>query len=674
VAWYGRYALRIAIIMNSEGYKCLNFGLASGEPETWAWEVPEMLDYIIYCGLNPEMAGISLHEYSYTTEDLFHQFPYKLGRFQFLNDVCDQRGLPRVTIFITEFGYTLWDIPANVEQLRREIDQAARLYAKAENVKAAHWWCLSGKDQWKGIGKKVQPHINWLKEYTVNTVLPDPEEPYPNPGPNPPPPSPNTWQQAAWKASEDLQEECGISLNPEAALQAAILADGFVPVHTEIWLDHDSQDGTERAYMAAEKLDGSEPRRLYYAVVPNWNDVEWMNEPDMPPEPEPGNPIPDVLIVVEELSQRDPRWERDVLGQDTGHAKTIGNWGCLLVAYNMMARYLDITSRLPGEENMHYTQAGAFTGPFIQAGALKTAYPTAVNYNGYKTRGDSAMRPKIREWIDQGIPVPARVDFDPATAQWEQHWVLLVGYKGDAEFWMADPWMGDIERVNKRYPISGSDILEAIFYTPTDAPPPTPEPQHDYYKCYIPPEGRAHSDIVIRANNWGAGDERTQMIVDGGFIYLTKGGNYEKWQVHPIRIVEDTSPGGDEMYKVQSNSWFTDRAHEGQEHTAEETVTFLYKEGPRKCQPVDGKPQYTVSYTRVYKRFHPVYTVPESGLTFNNVHEVWWMVNGEWEEKYWGVEGMPRCRWENRAGMVSWAREIVPLGQQGNNTINKVDC
>jgi hypothetical protein len=675
--WYGEYALHIARMMNAEGYKCLNFGLASGEPETWAWEQPQMIQYLRYCADHPDMAGISLHEYSYTVDDLFDGFPYKLGRFQFLNDFCDRMGIGRPTIFITEFGWTLWEVPSDTERGMAEIDQAARMYAKARNVKRVYLWCLSRSDDWKGIGKVLNRYIPLIRDYTISTELPEPEDAYPNPGPDPDPePEPEmTWQQAAWKMSEDLQEECGISLNPEAALQAAILADGFVPVHAEVWHEHPYQDGIERAYMAAETLDGSKPRRLYYAVVPDWNDVRWIVEPDEPVPPPPGNgsPVPDVILDVEPLSQRDPRWEGDVLGQNTGHSKTIGNWGCLLTAYNVMGRYLNITSRNPGGDNEHYTIMGAFSGPAIMPGALKTAYPTAVTYHGYKTRGDDRMRPQIREWLDMGIPVPARVDFNPSTAQWEQHWVLLIGYKGDSEFWMMDPWFGDVERVNVRYPISGSDVLEALFYKPSDD---VSGDTYPYHRCYAPPAGRTHSDIVIRDNNWGAGAERVQMIRgEDGYVYLTKNSNYEMWQPDPIRLIEDTSPEPGQMYKNQSSDpWMVSNPYEGQEHVATETVTFLYSSGNRKCQPVDGKPTYSTTTARLYKKFHPSYTVPESGLVFENVHEVWWMVNGQWVEKYWGVEGLPRCRWENREGRVSWASEVIPLGQQGNNEISKVNC
>lgn len=183
----------------------------------------------------------------------------------------------------------------------------------------------------------------------------------------------------------------------------------------------------------------------------------------------PPTPPAEDYLPVQPLSQRDPRWASVVLGQPTGHGKTIGNWGCLLVAYNMLAQFWNLTERMPDAENAHYVAMGCFVNQYIQPAALRTAYPNNVQYDGYLNRDSDQMRPKIREWLDAGRPVAARVDFNPLTPQWEQHWVLLIGWFGE-DFWMADPWYGDVEVVNNRYAIAGSDVLEAIFYTLLEAP------------------------------------------------------------------------------------------------------------------------------------------------------------------------------------------------------------
>lgn len=154
--------------------------------------------------------------------------------------------------------------------------------------------------------------------------------------------------------------------------------------------------------------------------------------------------------------------------------KTIGNYGCLLCAYNSLASYWKLCTDTPDRFLTRMKNAGAMTGPYLNPGALRTAFPTKVTYLGYETRS-TLLNARIRASISRGIPVPARVDFKPATPdQFEQHWVLIVGYT-DTDFIMADPWHGDVQPVSLRYGIAGDDILEGIFYELTATTPP-PQP------------------------------------------------------------------------------------------------------------------------------------------------------------------------------------------------------
>ncbi len=87
--------------------------------------------------------------------------------------------------------------------------------------------------------------------------------------PTTPPPPATDWKSEVWQESIERQ---AISLNPNAALQMAIFNAGFVPVQSEFY--YTAQDGINRACMAAEHLQTGE-RRVYYAVVPNWSNVQW---------------------------------------------------------------------------------------------------------------------------------------------------------------------------------------------------------------------------------------------------------------------------------------------------------------------------------------------------------------------------------------------------------------
>lgn len=75
------------------------------------------------------------------------------------------------------------------------------------------------------------------------------------PGPVDPPP-PDDWKKQAWAISVQEQIDRGIPLNPNAALQQRIYADGMVVVHRER-----SYQG--RTFQAAESLTGAKARRVY---------------------------------------------------------------------------------------------------------------------------------------------------------------------------------------------------------------------------------------------------------------------------------------------------------------------------------------------------------------------------------------------------------------------------
>lgn len=199
-------------------------------------------------------------------------------------------------------------------------------------------------------------------------------------------------------------------------------------------------------------------------------------------EPPPPPPEPD-YIEVSPINQRDDAWASLKIGTG-GRGKNIGNWGCLLVSYTVWANYMGLCDNWnPVQMNAHMVEAGSFSGPFLRNGALKTAFPNQVNYDGWIVRRDQRMVPKIDAWLAQGIPVPARVDFKPSVSGWQQHWVLLVGKRGDV-YVAADPWYGDIIELPERYGIKGVDVLEALFYKLKD-------------DVYIPPSPDLALDVGI---------------------------------------------------------------------------------------------------------------------------------------------------------------------------------
>jgi hypothetical protein len=287
---------------------------------------------------------------------------------------------------------------------------------------------------------------------------------YPEPPTQPPtqPPTTNPDHEHAWNVTVEMQVtgQGGLRLNAGAAIQQEISKQNEGSnLHLQIVTDEYHFNG--RTYQAAESLTGACARRVYV-----WHPVEpmyWYEDPS-------GNfhSAPHI-----NLSQRDERWAHHRLGENTGHGKTIGNWGCLLVVYNMLAIDYRLTEMNPSTYNLMMTAAGGFIGPYLQNGAFAKAHSDDIVYEGWLPRDNSRMLDKIEDYLLSGRPVPARVDFRPSTAAWEQHWVLLltpVSTPTDSspfyynDYLMADPWTGEQGLLSEVYDISGVDVLEALFY------------------------------------------------------------------------------------------------------------------------------------------------------------------------------------------------------------------
>lgn len=206
-------------------------------------------------------------------------------------------------------------------------------------------------------------------------------------------------------------------------------------------------------------------------------EIDVVDSSTHPPVEEPVNMGNELLIdttdgvllhipAQHQLSQRDPRWANIDLDGRVG-GRTIGQWGCLGVAYNMLARCWGLTELLPGQFLQQMRNSGAMSGEAVRAGALKTMYADSVIYDGYIFRQSPHMRKRLRDFLDAGIPVIGRVDFNPSTAQIDQHWVLIVGENGRDELLCIDPWTGKLENINRKYGIAGSDVVEILLYRPT---------------------------------------------------------------------------------------------------------------------------------------------------------------------------------------------------------------
>ena len=160
----GRFSLETAKLALSQGYRYAALSWSTGVPEPEDWEDPAMLDFLRFAGEHPDQVAVALHEYSLIAEDVAAGYPYLLGRFQSLFEICDKHGIPRPTILITEWGWTYDDVP-EPELALEHIAWASWLYAAYPTIKGAAIWYLGPGGS---IADKTQRLIAPLGDYATS--------------------------------------------------------------------------------------------------------------------------------------------------------------------------------------------------------------------------------------------------------------------------------------------------------------------------------------------------------------------------------------------------------------------------------------------------------------------------------------------------------------------------
>lgn len=166
--WLGQFALATAELALAEGYNWAAFGWSSGEPELATWQAPSMLEFLRLAAANPDRLAIALHEYSFLEDNIGHEYPYKVGRFQQFFQLLDQHGIPRPTILITEWGWAYQDVP-DIPEAMADIAWASRLYAPYPEIKGAAIWHLGCC--FADVADQTQRLIQPLTEYALGNYF-----------------------------------------------------------------------------------------------------------------------------------------------------------------------------------------------------------------------------------------------------------------------------------------------------------------------------------------------------------------------------------------------------------------------------------------------------------------------------------------------------------------------
>ena len=176
--WLAQFAMETARMAMADGYRWAAFGWASGEPEPEHWRGPAMQEFLRFAGENPDQLAIAVHEYSYLEDDIGHEYPYKVGRFQALFEAADELGIPRPTVLITEWGWEYADIPP-VDEAIKDVKWASKLYAAYPQVKGAAIWNVGVGCCFGDISEQVQEIINPLTDLSLRKYYTLPAEKQP---------------------------------------------------------------------------------------------------------------------------------------------------------------------------------------------------------------------------------------------------------------------------------------------------------------------------------------------------------------------------------------------------------------------------------------------------------------------------------------------------------------
>ena len=222
--------------------------------------------------------------------------------------------------------------------------------------------------------------------------------------------------------------------------------------------------------------NSSKPYTLGIAEIEMpWNTLSYF--PDEPEIPETNS---DILLPIEPLSQVDPRWKDVQLGTS---ASTIGGYGCLITCVSMMLDYYGYNTNpalLNEELKVH---SGYANGNLLMWGQVPVIYP-GVTYDG---KWEGSRNDIIDKCLADDRPAIVHVDYNPATAPIEQHWVLVVGKK-DGKYIINDPKDGAQVVFNDRYGDPVSKIYNVASYDFTGLIPDPPDewiPSDDMDKALL---------------------------------------------------------------------------------------------------------------------------------------------------------------------------------------------
>ncbi len=173
------------------------------------------------------------------------------------------------------------------------------------------------------------------------------------------------------------------------------------------------------------------------------------------------------MFSVKPLSQQDPRWKAEHLGDSNS---TFGMYGCLLTCLAMVANGFGADED-PSTLNIKMKKVGGFLGDNLRPHLLARATRGVKYQKTIMCNNPPAPIADIDAALTAGMPVVIEVDYSP-DPKIQQHWILLVDKIGN-DYMMLDPWPWPAQakpmRLSRsKYAFAGGaaqTILGTIFFT-----------------------------------------------------------------------------------------------------------------------------------------------------------------------------------------------------------------
>ena len=645
--WLGQFAVECAkIVLEGASMgdpirveRLLMFAWSSGEPEAYRW--PHMKEYLKLCAAYPSKFGIALHEYSYVRDNVWRDYPFMVGRFQALYDYCDKEGIARPFVVMTEWGWTLNDVPSPAQAMK-DIAEVGKLY---KGIPAAIW-CLQGGDEWgsqiqQDTQKMIEPltalSLAWVGE--DSTAEPPLEEPMKHKAIVTKYAQEHTASQAnaAWNYAYPKRRTITASDDDTLTVLAGGRWDSYVElIHPEL----PSQIAT------AEKV-----RAAGYSIVD-------ITETIFPTEAA-------TLLGVPHVSQLGTN---AMLKNDCGSAT-----GCMLIHY--------FTENRPSPDQFSNT-VGKYDGANISVNQLMRGLAHYGVLNSFK-RPTSIDH--LEGSIDDGKPVILLFQYKYLPQEVKQvpfdgwHFWVLDGYDEDS-FYCLDPLsrepshsIVDKDVMMRAMVGNGANLPYQCIVGEGKKPKPKPPTSNrvDLLPFFLATNGRKY---MMRNASTGAQEKYTYKVEkrgDEGTVTIQKGRTLERyhWDSKYIYQDVDTSNLNDHSYTVRRNKgsgilapWFPRFMSEGESwsDSLPHWVQVYYHGGDGTlCEMLVDKGTGSATNSAIFLKHESSYTTNQGGNLDLTVGEVVTLKLGTETHVFARDEKYGRLSWGAEWGQTSATNEDV---------------